>query len=42
MHPVFALWIGLLVVYLVVTGRAEQVIAAWQDILQGKLKGGGK
>lgn len=38
MSPVFALWIGLLVIYLVATGRIQQVIGAWQDALGKKLK----
>lgn len=40
MHPVAALWFGLLVIYLIATGRAEQVISAWQEVLSGRLKGG--
>lgn len=39
MHPVFALWLGLLLLYLIVTGKAEVIIRAWQETLNFKLKG---
>lgn len=31
MNPIYVLWLGLLSVYLVVTGRAEVTIQAWRD-----------
>jgi hypothetical protein len=39
MHPVFGLWIGMIVIYLIVTGRAETVIQAWQEVIDFRLKG---
>lgn len=38
MHPVFGLWIGLLVLYMIATGRAVAVVSAFQDAVSGKLK----
>lgn len=39
MHPVVGLWFGLILIYLIVTGKGEITIRAWQEVINFKLKG---
>lgn len=39
MSPVYGLWLGLILVYFVVTGKAEMTVTGFNQLLHGKLKG---